>query len=147
MAGRSAATAAATPTGQVALTLIVGEEGLLVERAVEAARLGPAAPGPAAPGPAALGSAVPDPTVPGANVGDPAGDADVHDVRGADLTAGELAMLTSPSLFGGEQIVIVRAAHEASAAVAAELGQLAAQLPPDVTLIVTHSGGAKNKSL
>jgi DNA polymerase-3 subunit delta len=72
---------------------------------------------------------------------------DVHDVRAADLTAGELSMLTAPSLFGGECIVIVRAAQDANSAVAAELGQLAAAMPPDVTLVVAHAGGAKGKAL
>ncbi len=71
----------------------------------------------------------------------------VHDVRASELAPGELSMLTSPSLFGGENVVVVRAAHEASQAVAAELGELAAAMPADVALIVTHSGGAKNKPL
>ncbi len=56
-------------------------------------------------------------------------------------------MLMSPSLFGGETVVIVRGTQEASAAIAAELGKLAADLPPEVTLVITHSGGAKHKSL
>lgn len=99
-----------------AVTLIVGEEELLVERAVKAAL------------PQQSG-------------------ADLHDVRGSELTSGELAMLTSPSLFGGEQVVIVRAAQDASAAVATELGKLAAAMPPEVILVITHSGGAKNKAL
>jgi DNA polymerase III subunit delta len=56
-------------------------------------------------------------------------------------------MLTSPSLFGGQCVVIVRAAHDASSAVAAELTHLAAAPPPDVHLVVTHAGGAKGKTL
>lgn len=71
----------------------------------------------------------------------------MHDVRGSELTPGELAMLTSPSLFGGEQVVVVRSAQDANSAVAAELGKLAADVPPEVTLVITHSGGAKNKAL
>jgi DNA polymerase-3 subunit delta len=114
------------------LTLIVGEEELLVERAVKAAV--------AATGAGTVGAGT-------AGAGDPDGGADVHDVKASDLSAGELSMVTSPSLFGGETVVIVRAAHEASTAVATELGKLAAALPSDVTLIVTHAGGAKNKQL
>src|SRR5260221_928233 len=72
---------------------------------------------------------------------------DVHDVRGADLAAGELSTLTAPSLFGGEAAVIVRAAQDANAAVAAEIGQLAGSMPAEVVLVVTHAGGAKGKSL
>jgi len=107
------------------VTLIVGEEELLVERAV-AAEL------------AALAA-------------DPGGDAaerpDVHDAVAAELTSGELSMLTAPSLFGGECVVVVRAAQDAAAAVAAELGQLAAAMPPEVRLVVTHAGGPKGKAL
>jgi DNA polymerase-3 subunit delta len=116
--------AGAAPAARPSLTVIVGEEDLLVERAVKSARL------------AAFDAG---------ETG--AGGPDVHEVRGGDLTAGELAMLMSPSLFGGETVVIVRGAQEASAAVANELGGLASALPPDVTLVVTHSGGAKNKAL
>lgn len=98
------------------VTLIVGEEELLVERAVAA--------------------------VVKASAG-----ADVHDVSGAELSAGELTMTMSPSLFGGECLVVVRSAQDASAAVAAEIGQLAADMPPESALVVTHAGGAKGKSL
>jgi DNA polymerase-3 subunit delta len=104
----------------------VGEEELLVERAV---------------------TAVLGPTMAAAAEGETGSGPDVHDVRGADLTAGELSMLTAPSLFGGDCVVIVRAAEDANSAVAAELGQLAAAMPPEVVLVVTHAGGAKGKAL
>lgn len=97
--------------------MIVGEEELLVERAVSATLV-------------AAGSG-----------------ADVHEVRGADLSAGELTMLTAPSLFGGECVVVVHGAHEASSAALAELGQLAAAMPAEVMLVITHAGGARGKSL
>jgi DNA polymerase-3 subunit delta len=105
--------------------VIVGEEELLVERAVKGVLTDQAA------------------------RSDQAGlaDADVHDVRANDLAQGQLAMLTSPSLFGGGTIMIVRGAQDASAVVATEIGKLAAASPSDVILVVTHSGGAKNKSL
>jgi DNA polymerase III subunit delta len=61
------------------VTLIVGEEELLVERAVKGVLT------------AAAGN-----------------DPDVHDVRGGDLSAGELSMLVAPSLFGGQNLVTVR---------------------------------------
>src|SRR6266699_1350539 len=118
--GRSAAAAGAAP-----LTVIVGEEDLLVERAVTAVVRHGAAQA----------------------AGEPGSAPDVHDVRGAELTAGELGMLTAPSQIGGDCVVIVRAAQDANSAVAAELGQLAAALPAEVTLVVTHAGGAKGKSL
>jgi DNA polymerase III subunit delta len=100
-----------------AVTVIVGDEELLVERAVSAVL---------------------------ASAGD---GADVHDVRGAELAAGQLTMLTAPSLFGGECVVVVRGGQDVGAAASSELGQLAAAMPPDVRLVVTHAGGAKGKSL
>jgi DNA polymerase-3 subunit delta len=106
------------------VTVIVGDEELLVERAVAAV--------------AGRGSAPAD--------GNGAGP-DVHDVRAADLTAGELGLLTAPSLFGGDCVVIIRSAQDASASVAAEMGELAAAMPDDVSLVVTHAGGAKGKAL
>jgi len=109
------------------LTVIVGEEELLVERAITAAL-----PASEAAADAAL---------------EPWAGSDVHDVSGADLAAGELAMLTAPSLLSGECVVVVRSGQDASAAVTAELGELAAAIPEHVKLIVTHAGGAKGKAL
>jgi DNA polymerase-3 subunit delta len=119
--------------------VVVGEEDLLVERAVTALiRAGADTPA----------STPADAAAPGwSGSGEIGAGADVHDVRAADLSAGELGMLTAPSLFGGDCVVIVRAAQDANSAVAAELGQLAAAIPAEVTLIVTHAGGAKGKSL
>jgi DNA polymerase III subunit delta len=116
------ATSAEQDARPAPVTVIVGEEELLVERAVSAVLGGLPAP---------AGGAGPD----------------VHDVRGADLVAGELSALTAPSLFGGGCVVTVRAAQDAGAAVAAELGQLASSMPDEVMLVVTHAGGAKGKSL
>jgi DNA polymerase-3 subunit delta len=108
------------------VTVIVGEEELLVERAVAAVVA-------QASGAAGAGAA---------------GDApDVHDVRAADLKPGDLSNLTAPSLFGGDCLVIVRSVQDATKDVAAELGRLAAAPGPGVLVVVTHSGGAKNKAL
>lgn len=104
------------------MTVIVGEEDLLVERAVGAVVAGVAA-------------ARTD------------GQPDLHDVTAADLEAAELTGLTAPSLFGGGCIVVVRGAHDASKDVAAELASLAESPPPEVTLVITHAGGAKNRAL
>jgi DNA polymerase III subunit delta len=109
------------PGAGTAVTVIVGDEELLVERAVHAA-------------------------VAEAGAG-PAEAPDVHDVRAADLRPGDLSMLTAPSLFGGGCLAVVRSAQDATKDVAAELASLLAAPPPDVTLVLTHSGGAKNKSL
>lgn len=113
--------------GHVPVTVVVGEEELLVERAVAAV----------------LSAGHPPARSPGGSDAGP----DVHDVRGADLAAGELATLTAPSLFGGDCVLVIRAAQDTSAAVTAEICQLAASMPDDVTLVVTHAGGAKGKAL
>ena len=109
---------AVTPAASAApVSLIVGDEEFLVERAVAGLV--------AAHGPGA----------------------DVHDVTAAGLSPGELAALTSPSLFGGDAVVVVRGAQDAAKQVAEELTRLAASPPPDVRLIITHAGGAKGKAL
>jgi DNA polymerase III subunit delta len=111
--------AAGTPAAGV--TVIVGDEELLVERAVLAVL-------------AEAGADSPDPP-------------DSHDVRAADLRPGDLSAAAAPSLFGGSIVVIVRSAQDATKDVAAELARYIAAPPPDVVLVVTHSGGARNKSL
>jgi len=116
--------AASAHSSERAVIVIVGEEELLVERAVTAVVQG---------------------------MPQPAGGAEsvtgVHDVHAAELSAGELSTLTAPSLFGADCVVIVRGAQDANAAVVTELGQLAAAMPEGVTLVVTHTGGPKSKPL
>jgi DNA polymerase-3 subunit delta len=75
------------------------------------------------------------------------GGGDLHEVEGAELTAGELASLTSPSLFGGGSVVIVRNAQNAGKEIAAELARYARQPAPDAVVILAHAGGAKGKAL
>ena len=120
-----------TPTRSPAVAVVVGEEELLVERAV--ARLVAAAS--AATGPAGAGEG-PFPARSG-----------VHEVSGGALGHGDLATLTAPSLFGGGCVVVIRDAHNAGKDVVEELTRLAAEPPPDVRLVVTHAGGAKGKAL
>jgi len=123
MAARTAVNPPATEV--VPVTLIVGEEEFLVDRAVRdliaAAR--DAAARDAAPG------------------------GDVHDLDASALGPGELDSLTSPSLFGGGCVLVVRSAHNAGKEVAAELGRYARNPAPDVVLVLTHAGGAKGKEL
>jgi DNA polymerase III subunit delta len=72
---------------------------------------------------------------------------DVHDLDGAELGPGDLESLTSPSLFGGGCVLVVRAAQNAAKDVAAELARYAKNPAPDVVLVLTHAGGAKGKEL
>jgi DNA polymerase III subunit delta len=111
----------------VPVTLITGEEEFLADRAVREA---------VAQAKAALAEAA---------GGDSGGD--LHDLEAAALGQGELAALTSPSLFGGGAVVIVRNAHNAGKEIAAELTRYAAAPAPDAALIVTHAGAAKGKAL
>ena len=108
-------------TATAAVAVVVGEEELLVERAVT--RLVAAAAGGAEPA------------------------ADVHEVAGGALGPRELASVTAPSLFGGACVVVIRDAQNASKDVTDEIARLAADPPPDVRLVITHAGGAKGKAL
>jgi DNA polymerase III subunit delta len=121
MPARTAVNPTATRTGPVpAVTVIVGEEEFLVDRAVR------------------------DLVTASRNAGH---DADVHDRDGAELGPGELDSLTSPSLFGGGTVVVIRSAQDVSKEVAGELARYAASPAPDVTLVLTHAGAARGKEL
>src|ERR1700689_4413275 len=109
------------------VTLVVGEEEFLVDRAVRQA---------VAQARAALA----------AEAGGDAG-GDLHELEGSALAAGEINALTSPSLFGGGSTVIVRNAQNAVKDIAAELTRYAASPAPDAAVILTHAGGVKGKAL
>lgn len=66
---------------------------------------------------------------------------------GAELSAGELAGLVSPSLFGGSRLIVIRAAQDLKAATAEAISALVQQPAPETTLVVQHAGGAKGKAL
>jgi DNA polymerase-3 subunit delta len=136
---------AESAAGQAApVTVIVGEEELLVERAVNAAVALAVAASAAA---GDDGSAGADSADGLAADGLAADSADVHHVSAAGLAAGELSNLTAPSLFGGGCVVVLTSAQDAVKDVAAELTRLAASPAPEVFLVLTHAGGAKNKAL
>jgi DNA polymerase III subunit delta len=102
------------------LRLVVGDEELLVSRAV-----------------AEVTTA--------ARVADP--EADIRELAAAELTAGDLYDLLSPSLFGGQRVVVVRGAHEAKTDVVDALRAYVADPTDDVILVVVHPGGARGKAL
>jgi DNA polymerase III subunit delta len=158
--GSGRASPAAVSPAQV--TVIVGEEELLVERAVSAAVTSATAASPSGAGTADgwaadadYGSVIDGSVIDGGGIdgggidggGIDGGGIDVHDVAAAGLPVGELSGLTAPSLFGGGCVVVVRAAHDAGKDVTAELTRLAQAPPPDVFLVITHAGGVKNKAL
>lgn len=103
-----------------ALCLIIGDEDLLIARAIEAAIVAVRADEPSA---------------------------ETREVEGSAATAGELAELFSPSLFGGRRVVVLRSGQDAKKDVTATLLAYAANPDPDVVLLVLHAGGAKGKAL
>jgi DNA polymerase III subunit delta len=105
-----------------AVTLVVGDEELLVARAVERA--------------AAAGASK---TV--AGVGPTR-----YDVLAAELDTDALAEMTSPSLFAEERVVIVRGLQDADKDTVAALVACIETRDEGVTLAITHTGGAKGKA-
>jgi DNA polymerase-3 subunit delta len=104
----------------VPLTVVVGDEELLVGRAVTE-------------------------VVAAARADDP--DVDVRDLQGGELQAGDLPELLSPSLFGERRVLIVRAAQDLSKEVSAELISMSAELGAEACVVVCHAGGAKGKAI
>ncbi len=102
------------------LTLVVGDEDLLVARAVSR-------------------------IVSAERAAEP--DVDVRDLDAASLAPGDLAELFSPSLFGDRKVVVLRSAQDLGKEVAAELTSYAADPVEEVVLVVQHAGAAKGKAL
>ncbi len=102
------------------LTLVVGDEELLVDRAiadvVAAARARET-------------------------------DAEVHELTPSTLTKGALVELTSPSLFGGGRVVVLRSAQDFGKDLAGEIARYAADPADDIDLVLVHVGGVKGKAL
>jgi DNA polymerase-3 subunit delta len=72
--------------------------------------------------------------------------ADVREYEAGALTAGEVAEMLSPSLFGGRRVLVVRSGQDARKDLVTALLAYAKNPDPDVTLIVAHPGGAKGKA-
>jgi DNA polymerase III subunit delta len=72
---------------------------------------------------------------------------DIHDLDGAALGPGELESLTSPSLFGGGPVVVIRSAQNLLKEPGLEVQRYLANPAPDVALVLTHAGGAKGKDI
>jgi len=104
------------------LHLVLGEEELLVERAVADVLL------------SARKRAGTD-------------DVPVSRMRAGDVGTYELAELLSPSLFADERVVVLEAAAEAGKDAAAVIAAAAADVPTGTVLVVVHSGGGRAKAL
>jgi DNA polymerase III subunit delta len=103
------------------VTLVLGDEELLVARGVQRAVQAAVAAG--------------------------GEETEIQDVSAAELLPDELAELASPSLFSDARVVIVRAAQDASKELAAALSGLATDGDEGVSLVVVHAGGAKGKAV
>jgi DNA polymerase III subunit delta len=104
------------------LHLVLGDEELLVERAVGAVLR-------------ALRQQAGSDDVP------------VDRMRAGEVSTSELAELLSPSLFAEERLVVLEAAAEAGKDAVALIASAAADLPPGTVLCVIHSGGGRAKAL
>jgi DNA polymerase-3 subunit delta len=103
-----------------AVTLVVGDEELLVERAV--------------------GEIVQE-----ARRRDP--DTEVVDLAPSTLEPGRLAELTSPSLFGGGKVLVLRSAQDLGKDLAAEIGAYVKNPAGDMAFVLVHAGGVKGRAL
>ena len=111
------------PVPPMPLHLILGEEELLVERAVQR-------------------------VIDAARRADP--QAEVRRMRATDLVRGELDELVSPSLFAQGRVVVLGAAHEAGKEMADAIVDHARHLSQGaegIVLVVAHAGAGRGKAL
>ncbi|MFB8277105.1 DNA polymerase III subunit delta [Nocardia colli] len=106
-----------------ALHLVLGDEELLVERAVGEVTAQVRALAPDA-------DAVP-----------------IDRMRAGDASTAELAELLSPSLFAEDRVIILESAAEAGKDAVAVITAAAGDPPEGVVLVVLHSGGGRAKAL
>lgn len=102
------------------LTLVVGQEELLLDRAVAQ-------------------------VVAAAKAADP--DTDVRDLAPGGLQPGSLAELTTPSLFAERKVIVVRAAQDLSADSVKEVKAYIENPAEEVIIVLVHAGGVKGKGL
>lgn len=74
-------------------------------------------------------------------------DVPVNRMRAGDVTTHELAELLSPSLFADERIVVLEAAGDAGKDATAIITSAAADIPSGTVLVVVHSGAGRAKAL
>lgn len=72
--------------------------------------------------------------------------AEVREFDAGSLLPGELAELLSPSLFGGRRVAVLKNGQDAKKDLVPVIMAYVADPDPEVTLLVTHAGGAKGKA-
>ncbi len=102
------------------VTVVIGDEELLVERAITA-------------------------VVAVARLAD--ADTDVRDLAGGALEPGQLAELTSPSLFGERRVLVVRDVEQLPKEVVDEVVASCRDVADEIVIVVVHKGGARGKPL
>jgi len=109
----------AEPAAPAPLHLVLGEEELLIERAVRG-------------------------TLDAARAADPA--AELTRVRVSELTAPELAELVSPSLFAEGRVIVLESAQDISQELADAVTAYLKAPADGVILVVVHTGGGRSKA-
>ena len=72
---------------------------------------------------------------------------EVTTLRAGDVSEGEIAMATSPSLFAEDRVVVVKRAELAGKEPTEILLQACVNPAPGITLIVEHTGGGRQKAM
>ncbi len=111
------------PSRPDSVQLVLGEEELLIERAVAKII-------------AEVRAAM-----------ETGGDLPVNRLRAGDATAVELAEMLSPSLFAEDRVIVLEAAAEAGKDAVALVQDVAVAPPEGIVLVVLHSGGGRAKAL
>lgn len=104
------------------LHLVLGDEELLIERAVSA-------------------------VLQTARTAAGTVDVPVDRMRAGEISTNELAELLSPSLFADERVLVLESAADAGKDAVGLINGAAADLPPGTVLVVVHSGGGRAKAL
>jgi DNA polymerase-3 subunit delta len=104
----------------VPLTLVVGDEELLVSRAIGAVLR--------------LARELPE-------------DVDVRTLEAAEVSPGDLTEILSPSLFAEQRVLVLRSVQDLVDGAAAELREIVADPPEGCALVCVHAGGQKGKAL
>jgi len=74
-------------------------------------------------------------------------DVPVNRLRAGEVSTSELAELLSPSLFADERVVVLEAAAEAGKDAVTVIAAAAGDLPQGTVLVVVHAGGGRAKAL
>lgn len=106
--------------GAAAVTLVLGPEELLADRAVRQ-------------------------VLDAARAVDP--DVEVHDVAAAGLDPGTLLGMSSPSLFGDATVIVVRGLQDAADGLLEALKPMATDPPEGVRLVLTHGKGQRGSGV